>query len=187
MLGWLLMPPDVYTIGHSNQASEALIALLQTHGIEVLVDIRRFPGSRRLPQFNRENLEAALAEAGIEYVWMEALGGRRAKRKDFDSPNLGLRNDSFRNYADYMLTDEFRAAMNELETIAAARRTAIMCSESLFWRCHRRLVSDDLVARGGTVTHIFPDGKTQPHTLTAEAHVAAGVVTYPGEKTLFDE
>lgn len=181
------MPSHVFTIGHSNQTLEAFVALLQTHGIEVLVDIRRFPGSRRLPQFNRENLEAALAEAGIRYVWMEALGGRRPKRKDFDSPNVGLRNDSFRNYADYMLTDEFRAAMNELETIAAARRTAIMCSESLFWRCHRRLVSDDLVARGGTVTHIFPGGEARPHALTAEAHVDDGVVTYPGEKTLFDE
>lgn len=181
------MPSHVFTIGHSNQTLEAFVALLQTHGIEVLVDIRRFPGSRRLPQFNRENLEAALAEAGIRYVWMEALGGRRPKRKDFDSPNVGLRNDSFRNYADYMLTDEFRAGMNELEALAADKRTAIMCAESVFWRCHRRLVSDDLVARGGTVDHIFPGGEARPHALTAEAHVDDGVVTYPGEKTLFDE
>ncbi len=181
------MPPDVYTIGHSNRSSEALIALLQTHAIEVLVDIRRFPGSRRLPQFNRENLHRALAEAGITYVWMEALGGRRPKREGFTSPNVGLRNESFRNYADYMLTDAFRAAMNELEQMAAARCTAIMCSESLFWHCHRRLVSDDLVARGGTVIHIFPNGTTQPHALTAGAQVTDGVVTYPGEKTLFDQ
>ncbi len=180
------MPLHLFTVGHSTHAIEPFIELLQAHGIEVLADIRRFPGSRKHPQFNRESLEAALRAAGIRYVWIEGLGGRRPKRTDFDSPNAGWRNDSFRNYADYMLTGEFRNAMDELEATARQNRTAMMCSESLFWRCHRRLVSDDVVARGGTVEHIFPGGETRPHALTAGAQVDAGVVTYPGEKTLFD-
>jgi uncharacterized protein (DUF488 family) len=151
------------------------------------VDIRRFPGSRSFPQFNQANLSAALHEKGIEYHWAETLGGRRPKSKaSSESPNLGLRNKSFRNYADYMLTGEFRTGIEELQKIARAKRTAIMCSESVFWRCHRRLVSDFWVANGGSVQHIFPNGDIKPHSMTEGAKVQEGTVTYPGPKTLFE-
>jgi uncharacterized protein (DUF488 family) len=177
---------DLFTIGHSNHSLEQLLELLGQHGIEVLVDIRRFPSSRTFPQFNREQLSAALQSRGIEYHWFEELGGRRPKRKDFVTPNTGLRSENFRNYADYMLTDEFHQGMNRLSEIAGAKRTAIMCAESVFWRCHRRLVSDLVVANGGSVQHIFPDGEVKPHELTAGAKVEDGEVTYPGQKMLFE-
>ncbi len=177
---------SLFSIGHSNHSTEQLVDLLHSHQIKALVDIRRFPGSRTLPHFNREPLSAELKEEGIDYEWIEELGGRRPKRKDFSSPNTGLRNDSFRNYADYMLSKEFVLGMNKLEGIAGAKRTAIMCAESVFWRCHRRLVSDFVVANGGTVQHIFPNGEAKPHTLTEEAKADDGFVTYPGQKTLFD-
>ena len=177
---------ELFTIGHSNHSLELFLDLLQQHAIEVLADIRRFPASRSFPHFNRETLSAAVEARGMDYTWLEALGGRRPKAKEFESPNLGLRNSSFRNYADYMLTDAFREAMETLADIAESRRTAIMCSESVFWRCHRRLVSDFVVANGGEVQHIFPNGNAKPHTLTAEASVNAHGVTYPGPKTLFD-
>lgn len=177
---------QLFTIGHSNHSLEQLLELLSQHGIEALVDIRRFPSSRTFPQFNREQLSAALRRSSIEYRWLEALGGRRPKRKNFVSPNTGLRNESFRNYADYMLTDEFVQGMNTLSEIAGAKRTAIMCAESVFWRCHRRLVSDFVLANGGTVQHIFPNGELRPHELTAGARVVEGAVAYPGQKMLFD-
>lgn len=177
---------ELFTIGHSNHSTEQFVDLLQSHQAEALIDIRRFPGSRKLPHFNRELLSAALKKSGIDYEWIEALGGRRPRRKGFDSPNSGLRNDSFRNYADYMLTDEFLIGMNKLKEIAGAKRTAIMCAESVFWRCHRRLVSDFVVANGGTVQHIFSTGEAKPHSLTAEARVEDGILSYPGEKMLFD-
>ncbi len=177
---------ELLTIGHSNHSTEQLAELLQMHQVECLVDIRRFPGSRKLPHFNRESLSAALKEEGIDYEWIEALGGRRPKRKDFASPNTGLRNDSFRNYADYMLTDEFILGMDKLNEIAGAKRAAIMCAESVFWRCHRRLVSDFVVSNGGAVQHIFPNGDAKPHKLTEGAKVKNGAVTYPDEKMLFD-
>jgi uncharacterized protein (DUF488 family) len=152
------MSEKIFTVGHA--------------------DIRRFPGSKRHPQFNRINLAAALALAGIEYHWLESLGGRRSKVAD-DSINLGLRNESFRNYADYMQTKDFQSAVHELLTIATRKPTTIMCSESVFWRCHRRLVADYLLAHGVAVEHIMPTGKAQPHALTAGAKVHDGEVTYP--------
>jgi uncharacterized protein (DUF488 family) len=130
------------------------------------VDIRRFPGSRKHPHFNQDNLAAALQESGIDYYWMEALGGRRHQQRD-ESPNVGLENKGFRNYADYMLTDAFLAAVEQLLGVARLRRTAIMCAEGLFWQCHRRLVSDFLVANGVTAQHIMPGGELRPHTLTS--------------------
>lgn len=181
-----MLPIELFTIGHSNHSLEDFLELLQQHEIAALVDIRRFPGSRSFPHFHRDALSTALRENDIDYEWLEALGGRQPKRKDFDSPNTGLRNESFRNYADYMLMDKFQAGMDQLEEIAVAKRTAIMCAESVFLRCHRRLVSDFLVANGGTVQHIFPNGEAKPHSLTAEAKVEDGVLTYPGPKTLFD-
>lgn len=177
---------ELFTVGHSNQSPAELLTLLARHQIEALVDIRRFPGSRKYPRFNREELSTVLKEHGIDYHWIEELGGRRPHRRDHDSPNRGLRNASFRNYADYMATPEFRAGIGKLSGIAATHRTAIMCAEAVFWRCHRRLVSDFLVAQGGTVQHIFPSGEAKPHNLTSEARAEAGSVTYPGPPTLFD-
>ena len=172
------------TIGQSNHPLDHFLALLVRHGVEALVDIRRFPGSRKHPHFSRDSLAAALQEAGIEYHWLEALGGRRPKRRD-ESPNLGLENQSLRNYADYMLTDEFRQGVEKLLEIARQKRTAIMCAEGLFWQCHRRLVSDFLVANGVTVQHIMPTGELRPHKLTGGAVIEGRQVTYPGEKSLF--
>ncbi|HEY1264633.1 MAG TPA: DUF488 domain-containing protein, partial [Terriglobales bacterium] len=125
--------PSVYTIGHSTRSIEDLIAALQAHGINTLVDIRAFPMSRRLPHFNRESLERSLPESGIAYVWMQTLGGHRKKIRD-DSPNLALRNDSFRNYADYMLTPEFEQAMQHLIELAGQAPTAYMCAERVYFR-----------------------------------------------------
>jgi uncharacterized protein (DUF488 family) len=130
------------------------------------------------------NLAAALPESGVEYRWLEALGGRRRKQQD-ESRNLGLQNEGFRNYADYMLTDEFREGVRKLLEVARRKRTAIMCAEGLFWQCHRRLVSDILAANGVAVQHIMPTGELRPHTLTGGAVVEGGQVTYPGEKSLF--
>ena len=178
------MPPVVLTIGHSNHPLEQFLDLLARHGVEALVDIRRFPGSRKHPHFNRDNLAAALPKSGVEYHWLEALGGRRPKRRD-ESPNRGLENQGFRNYADYMLTDEFREGMEKLLEVARRKRTAIMCAEGLFWQCHRRLVSDFLVANEVMVQHIMPGGELRPHKLTSGAVIEAGRVTYPGEKSLF--
>ena len=172
------MSPQLFTIGHSTHSLDELFALLAQHGVKVLADIRRFPGSRTFPHFNRENLASVLPQTGIEYHWLEVLGGRRKKTTGL-SKNLGLRNESFRNYADYMLTEEFREGMKELMAIAADKPTAFMCSESVFWRCHRRLVSDYLLANGITVQHIMPSGELQPHTLTEGARVEAEEVTYP--------
>jgi uncharacterized protein (DUF488 family) len=178
------MPQAVLTIGHSNHPLDRFLALLARHGIEALVDIRRFPGSRKHPHFNRDNLAAALPKSGVEYHWLEGLGGRRHKQRD-ESPNVGLENKGFRNYADYMLTDDFRKGVEKLLEIARPKRTAIMCAEAVFWRCHRRLVSDFLVVNGVTVQHIMPSGELQPHELTNGAVIEGGRVTYPGEKSLF--
>jgi uncharacterized protein (DUF488 family) len=178
------MPPSVLTIGHSTHFLEPFLALLARHGVEAVVDIRRFPGSRKHPHFHRDNLATALPQSGVDYHWLEALGGRRHQLRD-ESPNLGLENRGFRNYADYMLTDEFREAVEKLLEIARQKRTAIMCAEGLFWRCHRRLVSDFLVANGGTVQHVMPSGELRPHQLTSGAVIEGGQVTYPGERSLF--
>jgi uncharacterized protein (DUF488 family) len=178
------MPPAVLTIGHSNHPLDRFLTLLARHEVEALVDIRRFPGSRKHPHFHRDNLAAALPKSGVEYDWLEALEGRRHKQWD-DSPNLGLENRGFRNYADHMLTDEFREGVKKLLEVARRKRTAIMCAEGLFWQCHRRLVSDFLTARGVTVQHIMPGGELQPHNLTHGAVIESGHVSYPGERSLF--
>jgi uncharacterized protein (DUF488 family) len=176
----------LFTIGHSTHLLDRFLALLTGHRIEALVDIRRFPGSRKHPQFNQDDLSSALQKAGIEYHWLEALGGRRGKRRNGSATvNLGLQNAGFRNYADYMLTEEFREGVGKLLEVARQKRTAIMCAEGLFWRCHRRLVSDFLIASGVPVQHIMPTGELRPHKLTSGAVIEDGQVTYPGEKSLF--
>ena len=172
--------PTLYTIGHSTRSLEELVAALKAHGIETLVDIRAFPMSRRLPHFNRESLESELSKRGIRYVWMKALGGYR-KRTRKDSPHTALRNASFRNYADYTLTPEFEQAMDELLRLAEQSRTAYMCAERVYFRCHRMIVSDWLVAHGHEVRHIDAEGPARPHQLTAEARVIGGQMIYRGD------
>ena len=171
----------LYTIGHSTRTLEELIAALQGHSIQTLVDIRSFPMSRRLPHFNRESLEKSLPEAGVKYVWMKELGGRRKKIRD-DSPNIALRSPSFRNYADYMLTKEFQRAIADLIRMAEHSRTAYMCAERVYFRCHRMLVSDWLVAHGHAVLHIDDTRPARPHKLTAEARLIGEEVIYRGDQ-----
>jgi len=182
------MSEPVFTIGHSNLSLDQFLGLLAHDRIEALLDIRRFPSSRTFPHFNQKTLAAALQKAGIEYHWLEGLGGRRHKKKgDSVSANEGLQNESFRNYADYMQTEEFRQAVRKLLEIAGRKRTALMCAESVYWRCHRRLVSDFLLANDVTVQHIFSSGELRPHQPTPGAQVDAGQVTYPAaQKSLFE-
>jgi uncharacterized protein (DUF488 family) len=174
------MNHQLFSVGHSTQPLDRLLSLLAQHRIKALVDIRRFPSSKKFPHFNQINLAASLQEAGIEYHWIEGLGGRRRSRKaDPVSPNLGVRNESFRSYADYMFTEEFHEAAARLLEIAARERAAMMCAEAVYWRCHRRLVSDFLLANSVTVQHIFPNGEVRPHKLTERGKVEQGKVTYP--------
>ena len=177
------MLATLYTVGHSTRSIDALIEALHAHQIQTLVDIRAFPMSRRLPQFNRESLETSLPAAGIRYVWMKALGGYRKKVRE-DSPHVALRNASFRNYADYMLTPEFEKAMAELIALAESSRTAYMCAERVYFRCHRMLVSDWLLAHGHEVLHIDGTGPVKPHRLTAEGRMVEGQLIYRGDRLL---
>ncbi len=173
----------LYTIGHSTRLLEELVAALRAHRIQTLVDIRAFPMSRRLPQFNRDSLEQTLPAAGIRYVWMKALGGYRKKILE-ESPNIALRNASFRNYADHMLTPEFERAASELLSLAENSRTAYMCAERLYFRCHRMLISDWLVAHGHEVLHIDAEGPVEPHSLMADARFIDGHLVYRGDRLL---
>jgi uncharacterized protein (DUF488 family) len=174
----------IYTIGHSTRTLDELFAALQGHSITTLVDIRAFPMSRRLPHFNRGSLETELPQRGIQYVWMKELGGRRKKVLS-ESPNTALRNESFRNYADYMMTDEFASAIAQLLKIAESGKAAIMCAERVYFQCHRMLVSDYLTAHGHTVLHI-DDEKRPPrqHTLMAEARQVDMKLLYDGGRLL---
>ena len=171
----------LYTIGHSTRSLEELLEALNTHQIQTLVDIRAFPMSRRLPQFNRDSLEQTLPAAGIRYLWMKALGGYRKKVLD-ETPHIALRNNSFRNYADYMLTPEFEQAISELVALAENTRTAYMCAERVYFRCHRMLVSDWLVAHGHEVSHIDDEKPPKPHKLMAEARLHEGKLIYRGDR-----
>jgi uncharacterized protein (DUF488 family) len=171
----------LYTIGHSTRTFDELVETLRAHSIATLVDIRSFPMSRRMPHFNRESLEKTLPDAGIRYVWMKELGGRRKKTRD-DSPNVALRNDSFRNYADYMLTTEFQQGIDQLIRLAEQSRTAYMCAERVYFQCHRMLVSDWLVAHGHEVLHIDGTGAAKAHKLLPEARVIDGELIYRGDR-----
>jgi uncharacterized protein (DUF488 family) len=173
----------LYTIGHSTRTLDELIEALHAHSIAALADIRSFPMSRRLPHFNRESLEQTLPASGIQYLWMKDLGGRRKTIRE-DSPNIALRNPSFRNYADYMLTDEFQRAAGDLIRRAEQSRTAYMCAERVYFRCHRMLVSDWLTAHGHEVLHIDGTGPAKPHKLLAEARVIDGELIYRGDMLL---
>jgi uncharacterized protein (DUF488 family) len=174
---------SLYTIGHSTRTLDDLIATLQAHQIQTLADIRAFPMSRRLPYFNRDSLEQSLPAAGIRYVWIKALGGYRKKVLE-ESPHVALRNQSFRNYADYMLTPEFAEAARELIALAEQSRTCYMCAERVYFRCHRMLLSDWLVAHGHEVLHIDAKSAPRAHKLTAEARMIDGQLIYRGDRLL---
>ena len=170
----------IYTIGHSTHSLEEFLTMLKSFDIKILMDIRRFPGSRKFPHFNKENIEMSLQEAGIQYIHNVDLGGRRKVKKD--SKNTSWNNLSFRGYADYMETEEFANAVKKLETIALKETTAYMCSEAVWWRCHRSMVSDCLKAKGWEVSHIMAPGKSQEHKYTAPAKVFDNKVFYSEEK-----
>lgn len=172
----------IHTVGHSTRTAEELVALLRGSEVDLLVDVRRFPASRRHPWFNRDALKKTLAEAGIDYRHEEDLGGRRGKPRP-DSPNGGWRNPGFQAYADHMDSEEARAALVRLLEEARERRQAIMCAEIVPWRCHRRIVSDHLVAAGARVVHIVEPGSVQDHELDGLARVRDdGRVIYPPEE-----
>jgi uncharacterized protein (DUF488 family) len=172
----------IYTIGHSSRSLEELLEMLESWKIQLLVDVRSLPGSRKFPQFNRESLEAALASRGIEYLHLKRLGGLRKKAAG-ESVNRAWENAAFRNYADYMQTEEFESGLDELVGLAGRRRTAIMCAEAVPWRCHRQLISDALVGlRHIDVFHILSGAKGQEHKLTGFAEIEKGRVIYPQTK-----
>lgn len=168
--------PVIWTIGHSTHDADAFLAILRAHAVEAIADVRRFPGSRRHPHFGRDALRALLASAGVAYHGFPGLGGRRAPRPD--SPNTAWRNAAFRGYADYMASAEFANAVQRLEHLAATRRTAILCAEALWWRCHRALISDYLKVRGIEVLHITDAGPASAHPFTPPARVADGHLSY---------
>ena len=173
-------PLTIFTIGHSTRPITEFIELLQSNGVAQLIDIRTIPKSRHNPQFNSEELAASLRAAHIRYVHMKELGGLRHARKD--SINLGWRNASFRGYADYMQTDEFEAALNQVIELATARSTALMCAEAVPWRCHRSLVADALLVRGIRALEIIGAAKPKEHSLTPFARVVGTRITYPGDQ-----
>ncbi len=174
--------PVVFTVGHSTRSFEELVALLRAHGVKRLVDVRRIPRSRHNPQFNRETLSKALHHRHLNYRHMKALSGLRHASPD--SINTGLRNASFRGFADYMQTPAFQEAMERLIEMATQQPTAIMCAEAVPWRCHRSLIADALIARGYEVRDIMSAASARPHILNPMARVHGPQVTYPAEKQL---
>ena len=170
------MSTTIWTIGHSTRTASELRGVLAAHGIELVVDVRRFPGSRRLPHFGATVLESDLATAGIRYHAVSALGGRRTPI--LDSPNDGWRHLAFRGYADHVASNEFAEGLEELLVLAHGLRTTVMCAELLWWRCHRRLIADVLVALGISVLHIRDGNAAEPHRLAAPARLEDGVLTY---------
>lgn len=168
----------LYTVGHSNRSAEEFTGLLRGNGVEVLADVRRLPGSNKYPHFNRDELSDSLAGAGIRYVYLEGLGGRRRPNKD--SRNVAWRNKSFRAYADHMETAEFREGVEALLVHARQSRTAVMCAEAVWWRCHRALIADYLKSVGVTVYHIMGAGSNRPHPYTSAARVVDGRLSYEG-------
>ena len=178
------MRPTVWTVGHSTRPIEEFVGVLTAHRVELVADVRRFPGSRRLPQYAAPALEAALGGAGIAYHWLPALGGRR--RPDPASTNTAWRHAAFRAYADYLAGDEFAAGLFELLMAAHGLRTTVMCAEVLWWRCHRRLIADVLVSLGVPVAHIRDAGSADLHRLAPPARLVAGRLTYEPDESAAD-
>jgi len=177
-----MKPDTIYTIGHSTHSLAEFLDMLQSFDIKTLADIRSLPGSRKFPQFNKENLEISLVEAGIKYLHLADLGGRRKVKKD--SKNNRWHKDAFKGYADYMETEAFEKGIEKLEKIALEKATAFMCSEAVWWRCHRSMVADYLKAKGWTVLHIMAKGKVQEHPYTSPARIVDGKVLYYDEPSL---
>lgn len=170
-------PRTVHTIGHSTRTAEVFVNLLQSHRIDLLVDVRRWPASRRLPHFNREALAQFLSRAGVDYLWRGDLGGFR--KPSPDSLNTAWRVASFRAYADFMLTAEFDKILGEIEKLAAARRMSLMCAEAVPWQCHRQLIADALVIRNWTVRHVMDNG-CHEHKLPPFARPEGKKIFYRG-------
>ena len=169
---------QLYTIGHSTRSLEDFLHLLRMSHIACLADVRTIPRSRHAPQFNRDALQAALPNAGLRYVHLPRLGGLRQSRGS-ESPNGGWRSAGFRGFADHMQTEEFAGGLDELWDLAGQCRTAIMCAEALYWRCHRALIGDAFMVRGGTISHILSEQKVETHRMTPLAVVLEGRITYP--------
>ncbi|NML44149.1 DUF488 domain-containing protein [Ramlibacter sp. G-1-2-2] len=167
----------IWTVGHSTRSADAFLALLRGYGIEAIADVRRFPGSRRHPQFGADALAASLHANGLAYHWIPRLGGRR--RPALPPEEWGWRNASFQGYAEYLRTEEFAEGLDVLLNMGEACPTAMMCSELLWWRCHRSLVADVLVFSGFEVTHIVNERESKPHPYTSPARVADGQLLYP--------
>ncbi|HEY9280602.1 MAG TPA: DUF488 domain-containing protein [Eoetvoesiella sp.] len=166
----------IWTVGHSTRPLDAFLALLIEYGIEAIADVRSFPGSRKYPQYGKEKLAATLSDYGIGYAWHPLLGGRR--RVNPSSPNTAWRNASFRSYADYMSTSEFSQGLEGLIDAAGRARTALMCAEAVWWRCHRSMVSDALCVRGIRVVHIMDVKHSAVHPMTSPARIVKGRLTY---------
>lgn len=166
----------IWTVGHSTRTIAEFIELLRHYGLTAVVDVRRYPGSRRNPQFGREQLKTSLAKAGIDYYIIEELGGRR--RPAQDSENTSWRNLQFRGYADHMAGSEFHEGLQQLCDIASRSRTAIMCAELLWWRCHRSMIADALMVRGIKVIHIQDENHSQEHPYTQPARLYRGELSY---------
>lgn len=169
----------IWTIGHSTRPMEEFISMLHSFNIELVADIRSFPGSRKFPQYNKEALSVSLPQNNIQYVHLKNLGGRRKVKPD--SKNTAWRNAAFRGYADYMETDAFKEGITTLEKIALKQRTAYMCSEAVWWRCHRSMVSDYLKVRGWKVMHIMGIAKDEEHPYTAPSKIVNGELRYENE------
>ncbi len=169
-------PLTIWTVGHSNRSAEEFLHLVAANGIETVADVRRFPGSRRYPQFGREKLSESLADAQIEYSHFPELGGRRKPRPD--STNDAWRNAAFRAYADYMSEPDFIIGVDRLVALARRKSTAIMCAEALWWQCHRGLIADYLKAGGNRVIHILSANQSQEHPFTSAARLMNGRLSY---------
>ena len=166
----------IWTIGHSTRSLDELLSMLHSFNIQLIVDIRSYPGSRRYPHFNKEALELSLPKNNIHYIHLKELGGRR--KTDPHSINTGWRHPAFRGFADYMQTNEFKNGIDELQQLASQKRIAFMCSEAVWWRCHRSLVSDHLKSIGWTVMHIMNKNKEEKHPYTSPARVINGKLSY---------
>ncbi|WP_447979200.1 DUF488 domain-containing protein [Candidatus Nitrospira bockiana] len=173
------MAATIWTIGHSTRDLQSFLVLLQDRGVRRLLDVRRFPYSRRHPQFHTDPLAERLRDQAIDYRHLPALGGRRTPRAD--SVNTGWRHRGFRGYADYMQTEEFQGALDELMRLAKGEPSAVMCAEAVPWRCHRSLIADALVVHGWRVEHILGPSRTEPHRLTAFAREEGGRLLYPAQ------
>jgi uncharacterized protein (DUF488 family) len=173
-------PGTIYTVGHSTRSEQELLGLLEPFGVRAVADVRRFPGSRRHPHYNQEALARWLEQAGIRYLHVPELGGRRAPASD--SGNAGWREAAFRGYADHMSSEEFASGLRRLEELARERPTAIMCAEALWWRCHRRLIADVLTVKGWEVEHLGLRDGPVTHELPSFAVVDEGRLTYPPQQ-----